>query len=47
MRSYKDARGVLWVSCSECTKEKSCLNKKINKSGCFSGTLLEKYRGKV
>ena len=54
MRSYKDARGCLWVSCSECErggngsdKDKCACGwkiKKFNQLGCFSGALMDKYK---
>ncbi len=47
MRSYKNANGKLWVSCSECTRSKSCAKKKVNQQGCFFGELMEKYRDKI
>ncbi len=47
MRSYKDATGKLWIACSECTLSESCNKKKINRQGCFSGELMEKYKDKI
>jgi hypothetical protein len=54
MHSFEDSRGHLWVACSECTrggngddKDKcSCgfRYKRFNKQGCFSGTLMPKYK---
>jgi len=54
MHSFKDSRGALWVACSECERggngndSDKCSTggkvKKFNKSGCFSGTLMGKYK---
>jgi len=57
MNSYKDSRGALYVDCSECERggngadqdKCSCGGrvKKSKKTGCFSGTLMEKYTVEV
>jgi len=54
MYSYRDTKGKLWTSCSECerggngTDVDKCSAiwrvKRYNDLGCFIGTLMEKYR---
>lgn len=56
MHSFKDKRGGLWVACSECERggngndtDKCSAGgtcKRFNNTGCFSGTLMEKYKSK-
>ena len=56
MNSFKDSRGMLWVACSECerggngTDKDKCSSggkcKRFKGTGCFSGTLIEKYKDK-
>lgn len=57
MHSFKDKRGGLWVACSECERggngsdsdKCSCGGrvKKFNQRGCFSGTLMGKYKAQT
>ena len=54
MQSFRDKNGALWVACSECERGGNgkdldkCSSggtcKSYNQSGCFSGTLMEKYK---
>jgi len=54
MHSFKDKRGGLWIACSECERGGNSSDpdkcscgwrvKKFNQKGCFSGTLMEKYK---
>ncbi|MBS6504197.1 MAG: hypothetical protein KH415_21765 [Clostridium sp.] len=56
MNSFKDSRGMLWVACSECERggngkdKDKCSSggkcKRFKGTGCFSGTLIEKYKDK-
>lgn len=49
--SYKDSVGRLFVDCAECQRggkgDQDCSSgwktKRINKGGCFSGQLMDKY----
>ena len=53
MRSYRDSKGLLWVSCSECERGGNgsdvdkCASgwkvKRWNGLGCFIGTLMSKF----
>ena len=55
--SFRDNKGMLRVACSECERggngsdvdKCSCgfKAKKFNGSGCFIGTLMEKYKGSL
>lgn len=57
MNSFKDSKGILWVACSECERggngsdKDKCSSggtcKKFKGTGCFSGTLMEKYKEKL
>ena len=57
MHSFKDKRGGIWVACSECERggngsapDKCSAGgtcKRFNKLGCFSGTLMEKYKSQI
>lgn len=57
MNSFKDNKGMLWVACNECErggnssdKDKcSCGGKckRFKGTGCFTGTLIEKYKNKL
>jgi hypothetical protein len=54
LHSFRDSRGALWVSCSECERggngsdPNKCSGsgryKKYNGAGCFVGTLMGKYK---
>jgi len=54
MNSFKDAKDILWVACSECERggngsdEDKCscggTCKKFKRTGCFSGGLMEKHK---
>lgn len=54
MNSFKDKKDMLWVACSECNRGGNGIDKdkcssggkckKFNGTGCFSGTLMDKYK---
>jgi hypothetical protein len=57
MNSFREEKGKLWVACSECErggngndKDKCSCGwkvKRFNGSGCFDGTIIEKYKGLI